>query len=285
MKVLSILEQQSLFANVQVCHPGNGYRFEPHPVNRPINKRHVQVLINLFSVSDRFINPMLVIKDENYDPHTLYVIDGQHRLMAVKDLGLPFLYIDVTTAIAHEGNAPSKDVIRSFVDKFNIGVVAYTGKQVIASRTVSPIIEFYKEIASQTTISLYNQGKKTEVVSTVLEANYPSLSYLEQGLRITDYVRSKYTLMTPLDERNKNRMRFLMQYTVAVIDGMRGYKSQTLRDLASSYVYQNMKYKDTFPFEAFKEYLLEKSEGIDFQNKELYYHAMKHEDWLQEFVF
>lgn len=82
-------------------------RFKNIAGNRGINKAHVRAMVDTLAQRPHLIalNPILVNKDYG-------VIDGQHRLEAIKELGKPVFYIKadgLTMDDIHSLNAASKN--------------------------------------------------------------------------------------------------------------------------------------------------------------------------------
>ena len=93
--------------------------------NRTIRESHVKKLIE--SMTEQYI-PVPIIVNELH-----YIIDGQHRMEACKELGIPFHYVEIkglTLADVQRLNSNNKkwsldDHMMSFIDLGNSNYVSY----------------------------------------------------------------------------------------------------------------------------------------------------------------
>lgn len=96
--------------------------FKTMPGNREVNRRHVRELIRLLNKAGNLTNQFPIVVNENME-----VIDGQHRLEALKELGWEVAYIQEKGATLNMVRAINlgnknwnwRDVAQSFADLGN----------------------------------------------------------------------------------------------------------------------------------------------------------------------
>lgn len=82
----------------EIKHTKDYDSFQHFESNRPVNKKHLQSLIQDPTFPAKFSTCPIVV-DAN-----LYIIDGQHRFFAAKKLGIPVFYIIDPTATENDIN-------------------------------------------------------------------------------------------------------------------------------------------------------------------------------------
>ena len=167
-------------------------KFTLHPMNREIREQHVQDFVELLPISNLLpICPIVV--DGQYQ-----IIDGQHRFLACKQLGIPFHYTvkkDATDDDIVSFNSvaiPWKiiDYIKYFAKK---GLEPYILTLKVMERyklTDSTAIKLVRGMASEKERKILKEGKLKAVYS--MEQIDKVMDYV---VRTRDWIKSKLPLV------------------------------------------------------------------------------------------
>ena len=93
--------------------------------NRSIRDSHVKKLVE--SMTEKYIPVPIIVNDKHY------IVDGQHRMEACKELGIPFHYVeikglnleDVQRLNSNNKKWSVEDIMESYIDLGNPNYVAY----------------------------------------------------------------------------------------------------------------------------------------------------------------
>lgn len=123
--------------------------------NRDINENHVQELIKAFEEQGNFTKEMPILVNEN-----MQIIDGQHRFLALKELGLPIYY----TVVEGTGIEQARSINRLHRNWTLMDwIESYAASGNPHYRKLLELIEIYSPVIAPSVVMTYLLGGSARV--------------------------------------------------------------------------------------------------------------------------